>query len=235
MVKRKIAIQIRKTHRYLGLFLGAQFLLWTISGLYFSWTDIDEIHGDHFRNMTTDPIAFENLISPAEISTPAEITSLELREIGNKPYYWVNHKFLVSAIDGKVKKEITEKEALIVAKKNMSPELKVKNVERIKQAGNHHEYRGRPLPAYVISYETPENIKAYVYAADGSFQTLRHRNWRWFDFLWMTHTMDYQGRDDFNTTILRAFSLLGLITVLSGFTLWFTSSPSLRKLVKRKS
>ena len=42
MVSRKTAIRIRKTHRYLGLFLGIQFLMWTISGLYFSWTDIDD-------------------------------------------------------------------------------------------------------------------------------------------------------------------------------------------------
>jgi|TARA_R110001583_G_scaffold106923_6_gene255426 hypothetical protein len=83
-----------------------------------------------------------------------------------------------------------------------------------------------------ISYETPENIKAYVSIKDGSFQTIRHRNWRWFDFLWMTHTMDYQGRDNFNTFLLRAFSLLGLITVLSGFTLWYISSPTMRKIKK---
>ncbi len=37
---------IRKTHRYLGVILGIQFLFWTIGGLYFSWTNIDEIHGD---------------------------------------------------------------------------------------------------------------------------------------------------------------------------------------------
>ena len=37
---------IRKTHRLLAVLLGLQFLLWTISGLYFSWTNIDEIHGD---------------------------------------------------------------------------------------------------------------------------------------------------------------------------------------------
>jgi hypothetical protein len=40
----------------------------------------------------------------------------------------------------------------------------------------------------------------------------------------MTHTMDYQGRDNFNTLLLRAFSLLGLITVLSGFALAFVTS-----------
>ena len=50
----------------------------------------------------------------------------------------------------------------------------------------------------------------------------------------MTHTMDYEGRDNFNTLVLRAFSLLGLITVFSGFLLWFTSSPSIRKLSARK-
>ena len=114
----------------------------------------------------------------------------------------------------------------------MLPELKVKNIERIEEVGSHSEYRGRPIPAYAISYETPENIKAYVSIKDGSFQTIRHRNWRWFDFLWMTHTMDYQGRDNFNTFLLRAFSLLGLITVLSGFTLWYISSPTMRKIKK---
>jgi uncharacterized iron-regulated membrane protein len=41
MVNRHTALKIRKTHRYLGLFLGIQFLFWTISGLYFSWSDID--------------------------------------------------------------------------------------------------------------------------------------------------------------------------------------------------
>tara|TARA_R110002049_G_scaffold6484_2_gene40708 strand:+ start:13673 stop:14377 length:705 start_codon:yes stop_codon:yes gene_type:complete len=233
MVKRRTALKIRKAHRYLGLFLGIQFLMWTISGMYFSWTDIDEIHGDQFRIATGVPTAFENLISPALISTPIKIASLELREIANKPYYWINGNILVDALNGNTKKEISEEEALEVARQNMLPGMKVKSIEMINEVGNHHEYRGRALPAYAISYESPENIKAYVSIADGSFQTLRHRNWRWFDFLWMTHTMDYQGRDNFNTIVLRAFSLLGLITVLSGFTLWYVSSPTIRKIRKK--
>ena len=50
----KLKFTIRKTHRYLGLFIGIQFILWTVGGLYFSWTDIDKIHGDHFRNMNLE-------------------------------------------------------------------------------------------------------------------------------------------------------------------------------------
>lgn len=229
MVKRQTALKIRKVHRYLGLFLGIQFLMWTISGIYFSWTDIDEIHGDQYRQEPVEKTGFTNLISPTEIKVDA-ITSLELREIAGEPFYWINHSQLINAKTGSVKMEISEQDALQVAKINMSPELKVKSIERIEEVGSHSEYRGRPLPAYAISYEAPENIKAYVAVKDGSFQTLRHRDWRWFDFLWMTHTMDYQGRDDFNTLLLRAFSLLGLITVLSGFLLWYVSSPTVKRI-----
>ena len=234
MVKRKTAVNIRKAHRYLGIFLGIQFIMWTASGFYFSLTDIDEIHGDHFRNMDYEPASFDGLIGLSQINMPAKISSLSLKEIAGKPYYWVNNEFLVDAKNGSLKENVSEQEALAVAERQMSPELKVKKVEVIHETDKHHEYREKKLPAYVITYDSPENIKAYVSMADGSFQTVRHRNWRWFDFLWMTHTMDYESRDDFNTTLLRAFSLLGLITVLSGFLLWFTSSPTMRKVIKRK-
>ena len=234
MVSRKTAIRIRKTHRYLGLFLGVQFLMWTISGLYFSWSDIDEIHGDQFKNLNYQPKAFNNLISPTSLAISGGIKTIELRDFNNVPFYWVNNSKLLNAIDGSVKPHITEEEALYVAENYMKKGLEVSSIEKIDETDKHHEYRKKLLPAYVISYKSDEAIKTYISITDGKFQTVRHRDWRWFDFLWMTHTMDYQGRDNFNTIVLRAFSILGLITVLSGFTLWFISSPSIRKLKKRK-
>ena len=62
MVHRQTALRIRKTHRYLGLIIGIQFLAWTVSGLYFSWTDLDEIHGDQFLNTEFKPRTFSNLL-----------------------------------------------------------------------------------------------------------------------------------------------------------------------------
>jgi|TARA_B110000908_G_C10128153_1_gene390892 hypothetical protein len=233
MVNRNTTLKIRKTHRYLGLFLGIQFLFWTISGLYFSWTDIDDIHGDHFKNMEYVPKAFNNLISPSQLNISKGINTIELRDLNNVPYYWVNKEQLYNAIDGSLKRKITKDEALYVAKLNIKNGLEVESIVQINEAGKHHEYRKKLLPAYVVSYKSNEAIKAYISINDGKFQTVRHRDWRWFDFLWMTHTMDYDGRDNFNTIVLRAFSLLGLITVLSGFLLWFTTSTSIRKLLKR--
>ncbi len=233
MVNRHTALKIRKTHRYLGLFIGIQFIMWTVSGLYFSWTDIDEIHGDQFLNQNTVPANFTQLKSPSEISNITGISSIELKDISGIPHYWINNTKLFNAKTGELRNEISEKEALGIANKNMRADLKVSEVEKINEVGDHHEYRGGPLPAYVISYDSSENIRAYIAANNGTFRSVRHRDWRWFDFLWMTHTMDYEGRDDFNNIILRSFSILGLITVLSGFTLWFTSSPSIRKVFNK--
>lgn len=235
MVHRKTALKIRKTHRYLGLFLGIQFLLWTASGLYFSWTDIDEIHGDQFKNLEYQPKAFDSLKSPTAINVLGGLRTIQLRDLDNVPHYWVNNSQLINANDGKKRNGITEKEALYVAENFMREGLEVIAIDLINEAGKHHEYRKKLLPAYVISYKSDENIKAYVSIIDGKFQTVRHQDWRWFDFLWMTHTMDYEGRDDFNTVILRAFSLLGLITVFSGFLLWFTTSSTIRKLAAKKN
>ncbi|WOD44164.1 PepSY domain-containing protein [Hwangdonia lutea] len=233
MVNRHTALKIRKTHRYLGLFLGIQFLIWTISGLYFSWTNLDEIHGDHFKKEKPLQTEFNNLIGTNHLENEQNIKSLELLEIDSNPYYWINGEHLYHAITGDKKEGITEKEAIKVAERFMLSDLEVENIRKIESVDAHHEYRGKPLPAFEISYKTDENLKAYVAINNGAFQTVRHRDWRWFDFLWMTHTMDYQGRDNFNTFVLRAFSLLGLITVLSGFLLWFTSSTSVRKLRKK--
>jgi hypothetical protein len=231
MVKRNTALRIRKTHRYLGLFIGLQFLAWTVSGLYFSWTDIDEIHGDPFRRIPSTAGVFSNLI-PLD-SIPEPIEDLSLVAINEAPYFWINNQSLYHAQTGLQKNRVTEQEAIEIAKENLVEGLKVARVELITKTDSHHEFRGQSLPVYAIHYDHPDLLVAYVDAQSGIFKKVRHESWRWFDFLWMGHTMDYQGRDDFNNLLLRVFSLFGLFTVLSGFLLWGTSSPTLRKIRKR--
>lgn len=231
MVKRNTALRIRKTHRYLGLFIGLQFLAWTVSGLYFSWTDLDEIHGDPFKKTPSTAGVFTNLI-PLD-SIPETIEDLSLVAVNQSPYFWINNKTLYHAQTGLLKNGITEQEAINVAEENLVGDLKIDRVELLTETDPHHEFRGQSLPAYAIHYDHPNLLVAYVDAQSGIFKKVRHESWRWFDFLWMGHTMDYQGRDDFNNLLLRIFSLFGLFTVLSGFLLWGTSSPTLRKIRKR--
>lgn len=74
---------IRRTHRYLGLILGIQFLFWTISGLYFSWTDIDEIHGD-FQHKNVPKLSGNiRLVSPDSVlrKAPNKIDSINVIQL----------------------------------------------------------------------------------------------------------------------------------------------------------
>ncbi|MFN5332690.1 MAG: PepSY domain-containing protein [Bacteroidota bacterium] len=212
---------IRKIHRFLGVFIGIQFLFWTLSGLYFSWTDIDEIHGDQFHETHEMKIPTHQLIPLTKIDSSLVLEQVELRFVNHKPYYWVNEATLYDALTGQVHGEITEEEAKAIAASHVKGEFKVISAEYLTETGPHHEYRERPLPAWAIRFDHPEAITVYIDAKNGAFERVRHRDWRWFDFLWMFHTMDYAGRDNFNNTLLRAFSLFGLITILSGFTLFF--------------
>ena len=231
MVQRKTLLRIRKTHRYLGLIIGIQFLAWTLSGLYFSWTDLDEIHGDQFLKTDTKAKSYSNLLPLDSIAEGIE--EINLVSIKAEPYYWINNSNLYHAQTGQLKQQLTEDEAIAVAQKHLISGLEIEKIELIEETGPHHEFRERPLPAYAIHFKHPDLLVAYVDASSGIFQRVRHQSWRWFDFLWMTHTMDYQGRDDFNNILLRIFSLFGVFTVMSGFLLWGTSSPTLRKLLKR--
>ncbi|MEB2775847.1 PepSY domain-containing protein [Algoriphagus sp. D3-2-R+10] len=211
----------RRIHRFLGVFIGVQFIFWTISGLYFSWTDIDEIHGDHFR---TEHIMHEyakDLIDINKLDSTLMIATLELRFVNHKPYYWVNESILFDAETGSLHHGISEAEAKEIAQIYVKEDLQIKKMEYLTETGAHHEYRESALPVWAIHFEHPENLVAYVDAKSGQFTKVRHRAWRWFDFLWMFHTMDYAGRDNFNNLLLRIFSLAGLAAVGSGFTLFY--------------
>ena len=248
---------IRKTHRWLGVILGIQFLLWTIGGLYFSWSNMDEIHGDFQKRNA--PLLSSNisLVSPTVVLDTVKkvhridsVVSIQLIEIMGKPFYQIrcvgavqskaNHdhsmqamNHLANAETGELRGPLTKEEATEVAKRRFNGEPEVKSVEYLIGTNSHHEYRENPLPAYAITFVHPSKTTVYVATELGTVQKFRNNKWRIFDFLWMMHTMDYESRDHIGNWLLRAFSIFGLVTVLSGFALFFVSSKWGRKGVAK--
>src|SRR3546814_9748490 len=53
--------------------------------------------------------------------------------------------------------------------------------------------------------EFADNSESTLYLSPqtGELIAKRHDLWRWFDFLWMFHIMDYEERADVNNTLLR--------------------------------
>ncbi len=232
--------KIRRLHRYLGLILGIQFLLWTIGGLYFSWSDMDEVHGDHHKAHVHPMSVDMNLVSPQSVLDKIKlhnsiqyIFDIRLIQLLGQPIYQVTyaqdhegHKKiqLANAKTGALRPALQKEEAVKLASISFSEEAKIKQVEYITSTDGHHEYREQPLPAYAITFEHPTNTTVYVSCELATVQKFRNNKWRIFDFLWMLHTMGYQDRDNLSNWLLRAFSIFGLCTILSGFVLFWVSS-----------
>ncbi len=232
---------IRRTHRYMGVFLGVQFLFWTIGGLYFSWTDIDEIHGDFQHKSIPHLSAKLNFASPSGILQNASnkadfINSIQVINILKKPFYSIIYtssgkefKILADAQTGEIRKPITKEEAVNIAAESFNGKPSLKSVEYLTTTSGHHEYRKKPLPAWAVTFNHPTSTTIYVSSEFGKVESFRNNKWRIFDFLWMMHTMDYKQRDNMNNWLLRTFSIVGLLTILSGFLLFWSSSKWRRK------
>ncbi|SDJ81962.1 PepSY-associated TM region [Catalinimonas alkaloidigena] len=236
---RPFSYYARKAHRYLGVVIGIQFLLWTIGGLYFSWNNLDRVHGDHLVTRTLELPADRPLVSPQAVVSQLPLRSLhtlQVVELLGEPVYQVHYQAtdgtarwqLASARDGQLRDPLSEEEARAIATQHFTPQASVAATEYLTEIGSHHEYRGRPLPAWAVTFDHPGRPTLYISAELGTFQTVRHQQWRAFDWLWMLHTMDYAGRDHIGNWVLKGFSVLGLVTILSGFVLFFLTSRQRR-------
>jgi hypothetical protein len=229
---------IRKSHRYLGIFIGLQFLLWTLGGLYFSWTNIREIRGEHLQKERKNLDVSAMSVSPKSIidelsrgKDSPEITKIQVVELLGESFYeikYLNGKktetVLASTADGKIRPLVSEDEAKKIAAGSLTEPRNIEQINYLTEGTTnaHHEYREHPLPAWAVTFEN--DLTVYLSAETGQIQTFRTNQWRVFDFLWMLHTMGFEDRDNINNYMLRAFSVLGIVTNLTGFLLFFTSS-----------
>ena len=242
---------VRRVHRYLGVFIGIQFLLWTLGGLYFSWNDLDKVHGDHLRAPRGHLRGNVALVSPGRVldairaREPVDsLVGVDLSQVLGTPTYRVQffsggtrRTQLADAATGTLRAPLGRDEAVRVAQREFAYQAPVASVEYLTpgHVGRHHEYREQPLPAWAVSFDHPSRATVYVPAELGVAHRIRADRWRVFDFFWMLHTMDYAGRDNFNNLLLRVFSVLGLLTIGSGFLLFWGTSRAYRNRVHARA
>ena len=68
--------------------------------------------------------------------------------------------------------------------------------------------------------ENDEN-NVYVDAISGQEVAIRSEQWRLWDLMWGLHIMDWETRDEINNLLLKLFSVLALISSLTGVFIFF--------------
>lgn len=245
MFKKSTNYNVRRIHRYLGVFMGVQFFFWALGGLYFSWNNMDDVHGETLLKQEkkyVSEIDFsqikKGLDSLKTLVKIDSIHSVKLVETLKKPFaqlrFFENGQLksqLISLETGNLLPDFTGQECLEIAEQQLKEPIPIIKAEFLadNSTGMHHEYREKPLPAYAFTLDHRTKTTIYVATESGEITSVRNNNWRRFDFLWMLHTMDYQSRDHITNWLLRIFSALGILTVVSGFGLFYFTSSTVKK------
>ena len=207
---------VRSFHKYLSLAISIQLLLWTISGIYFAFNKIELIRGEQYlleqeiSDVSLDEM--KNTFNAKNLSILKRLDQWIIKvEDGAGVYY--------TDLNGNKLTSLTREQVKLAVKGQTS--LTPVNVTRITSSSEGSEFRGRALPLFKVTTSSEDEVNVYVDAVSGEVKAIRSDSWRWWDLLWSLHIMDYRERENIDNFLLKIFSILALISSLSGITLFF--------------
>lgn len=242
---------LRKIHRWLGLLMALPIIAWMLSGFYFSLYPIEEIRGEHLLRQKQELSAAElaGAVSPERVAAALDehfegvwtLSSLTLIRVAGKAAWRAEGAQNGTAFrrlvgrDGTVTPRLDEDRARRVANDALIQPAEPLTVAWVEAARADSEIRGRELPVWKIAYAQPEAVNVYLHPWTGEVVAVRTQRWRWFDFFWMLHILDFESRSDFNHPVLQLAAFLGLLVALSGLMFWALTSRLLRPASRARS
>ena len=225
---------LRKLHKWLGLLIALQVILWAASGLMFAWLDHDEVAAaGSVRTVASAALA------PALVKT--------------EPLAWLDARHQTDVYDVRAvsladrwvwRVELRDRVELRALEDGAPVALDAGWVRRLalaRYAGDGTlvattlqtqpdiEARAKS-PVWRAQFDDPQRTALYFAADDGHFIAARSSAWRLYDFFWMLHTMDFQGRDNFNNPLVILFTTGALWVGLTGVLLLLQVFGVTRKL-----
>ena len=214
---------LTSVHKWLGLVVGVQIVLWCVSGAFFALAPIERVRSEH------------RLAAQAPVALPRDaLANLDgvLRTLTQAPSeVTVTHRLarpvaLISFTEGAPRlydlttgarlSPISADQAAAAARAAIADAGAVRAVQRV--TAETPEYRGA-LPAWRVAFADREGLAVYVAVDTGAVTARRSDLWRVYDALWALHIMDWRDHENFNTGLLIAFALAALIASLAGIAL----------------
>jgi len=230
----KPAVIARTLHKWLGLLVGLQILIWLASGLYMVVVDIDFIHGDSLvKNIQQKVVVAQTPvldIAALRLKHPTA-TQIGLSPVMGQTFYTVtttDNRYLYKPGTGDLVSPLDETTARQIAKYHFDGNAAVLKASLI-TTNPPMEIQTRRLPLWRIDFADRYATSFYIDPYTGALATRRHQYWRIFDFLWMLHIMDYDERSDAHHPLLIVAQLSGLGFAVTGLWLLFYSFSGRRK------
>ncbi|WP_262690425.1 PepSY domain-containing protein [Kordiimonas aestuarii] len=215
---------VSKIHKWVGLLIGIQFVCWTLGGVVMTWIPIQQVRGEHNQSVQAPVLVeaakLQNLL--AGLDNP-QATSLVARAVGGIPAVEIKGAAGAVAVyaleTGEPLTPVNEETALKIAGADFSG-IPGMPVATLIEGNPPNDYRGA-LPVWQVAMNDAEGTLIYVSPTQARVVARRNDVWRFYDFFWMLHIMDYDTRDNFNNPLVMVAAGTGLLFVLSGFGLLY--------------
>jgi len=218
MLARKV---IQTAHRWLGLALGIQVAIWTLSGVVMSILPISLVRGENMIAYDARPeLKIQSYFPPAGVLAEVEgAREATLKSWLGREVYLVKGEAgdaLFDADTGEAISPLSEQDARKVALSDFAGDDQIARAALLNRAPRE---AGRDGPLWLIEFSDRDQTRLYVSPQTGEVVARRNRIWRFYDFFWMLHIMDYRERDNFNNPLIRSFAVTGFMFALSGLAL----------------
>ncbi len=214
---------IRTLHKWFGLVLGLQFLLWSLSGAVMAMLPHHKVSGEHAILPVAAPPPPAQMLPLAGLADALgqPILKLRLKPLYDSYVYEATTPSgvkLVNAVSGEaIAIDAAKARELAVAR--WSGEEAPRSVTYIDK--HTLETRKFDLPIWRVEFADKERHALLVSATTGEVLGAKNNTWRIFDIAWMLHIMDYDDRESFNHPLIVTVATLTTWLALSGLILLF--------------
>lgn len=226
---------LRRIHKWIGLVLGLQFLIWAVSGATMALLDMDRVAGGKAK-----PAAVPASFPAGSSAWPAvrrslgsqPLAGMEVRPLLDRHVIEVATSAGVRLFDAEDGRPIRVDGGLArrVAEASYSGGGRVVAIAPLREL--ELAVREHKLPIWRVDFADGANSSFYVSGETGKLLERRNDTWRIWDFVWMLHNMDYVNHTSFNhpVIVVLAFGIIWL--AITGFWLLFRTKwkPDLRRL-----
>ncbi len=224
MISPRLARRIAQIHKWLGLIVFAQLLVWTATGLFLRV----DAHDRGARRKSRASAGACDAGGPAQVkftSTDAlkavaedQPYDVTLKTLAGTPVYEVRGEigtFLVSAETGE-RIVVDEELARSIARATWVSDAPIEKVEELESAPRESSVKG---DVWALHFAGDGKPMLYVSAVNGRVSAPRTDLWRTYDFLYGLHMMDYSDHENYTTPWMVALAALALSTTLFGVAL----------------
>lgn len=216
---------MRRLHKWVGVILAIQFLLWMSSGVVMSLLDANKVQGREFRiKPPAPPVWPKDVLSTDAVLAASRDNVMAITSgwVLDRPVYRLQNdkrSWMVSAADGNA----------VAVDASLAGEIARASYSGSGKAGVPRllnftlEARKHTEPVWRVDFDDADETSVYVSSLSGAVLEHRNSTWRLFDLFWMLHIMDYSERTNFNNPLLVSSAIGGLWMALSGVWLLFAS------------